>query len=153
MRTLGIAVLCASLLGCRDSLSSIDLLARELPLAEQSVRSRPSARRVAGIDTLLVVVPTRAAVGETLALTIPVASGGCRDADTTAVAVVQLTATIIPYQRVVTDPNANCPSVYFVERRTVHVTFMARGAARLRIVSRSGADQRLLAIERLVMIE
>lgn len=153
MRTLAILLVSASLLGCRDSLSSIDVLADELPLAEQSLNARPSARRVAALDTALVAVPVRARVGEVFEMSVPVASGGCLGSDTTVVTVAELKATIVPYQRVITSPDIACPAIYSVERRTVRVRFTLQGAARVRLVTRSGADQRLLAVERPVTVE
>ncbi len=60
MRIIAIMLVSASLLGCSDALSSIDMLVDELPLAEQSLSSRPSARRVAAIDASLVAILVRA---------------------------------------------------------------------------------------------
>ena len=153
MRILAIMLVSASLLGCSDALSSIDMLVDELPLAEQSLSSRPSARRVAAIDTSLVAILVRARVSEAFEMSVLAASGGCRSSATTVVTVGELTATIVPHQRVSTAPDIACPANFFIERRTVRISFTQRGAARVRLVSRSGADQRLLAVERPVTVE
>lgn len=153
MRIIAIMLVSASLLGCSDALSSIDMLVDELPLAEQSLSSRPSARRVAAIDASLVAILVRARVSAAFEMSVPVASGGCRGSDTTVVTVGELTATIVPYQRVSTAPGIACPANFFVERRTVRISFTQRGAVRVRFVSKSGADQRLLAVEQPVTVE
>jgi hypothetical protein len=153
MRIFALVFVATSLLACRDALISLDLLAAELPLAEQSLKSRPSARRVAALDTSLVAIPARARVGETLVLSVPVASGGCRGSDTTIVVRGALVATIVPYEQVVTSPDVTCPAVYFVERRMVRISLTQQGATRVRLISRSGSDQRLLAVERSVSVE
>jgi hypothetical protein len=153
MRMLALLITTASLLGCGNALSSLDTLASDLPLAEQPLSFRPSARRVAAIDSSLVAIPGRAPVGQALVLSVPVASGGCRGADTTVVWVSALTATIVPYERVATSPGIACSADFFIERRVVRLSFMQQGAGRVRLVSRSGADRRLTAVEWPVTVE
>ena len=154
MRTIIGIGLSVSLLGCSGSPTGLDALARELPVPEQPLRVGLSARRVGVLDTVLVTLPTRARAGERLELRVPVAINGCVGSDTTIVTVSQLQATIVPYQQVVVpSPNTACPTVYTLEIRTVLVTFVAKGEARVRIVGRGGSDRGLLVIERRITVE
>ena len=153
MRKLATILIATSLVGCSETLGSLDMFSDQLPLAEQPLSSLPTARRVAFIDQSLVVVPPRSRVGETVEVSVPVASGGCGNSDTTVVSVSDFTATIVPYQRVLTAPDIVCPAIYFVDRRVVRIKFLQHGAARVRLVSRSGPDQRLLVIESRVEVE
>lgn len=153
MRTRLILLVFTSLLGCRDATGSTEALTDQLPLPEQSLKSRPSARRVAAIDTALVVAPVLLRFGDVFERTVPVTSGGCRASDTTVVAVSRLTAVIVPNQRVSTSPDIVCTSNFFIDRRTVRLSYTQRGAVRVRLISRSGADQQLLAVERAVTVE
>lgn len=130
MRYVVVTLLAAFLFGCGGSLTGLDDLARELPLPEAQMNSGTSARRVAAIDTALLAVPTPIRVGDTLQLSMPVASGGCLGSDTTVVTITHLSATIVPYQKLPTSPTIVCPAIYFVDRRSVRVTFAERGEAR-----------------------
>lgn len=143
----------AILAGCQESLSSLQPVARGLPIDEQPLSTRPSARRLAAIDTAYLAVPQRLAVGQSVEFMLPVASGGCLGTDTTVVTLDQRTATIVPYQQVFTAPDINCPAVYLVERRPVRLRFTTSGEARVRIVSRTGPNGALLTLERAVTVE
>lgn len=153
MRILAIVFVSAMLVACSESLSSLGVSSDDLPLTEQPLSSRPTARRVAALDRSLVVIPSRARVGETFEVRVPVASGGCGNSDTTVVSVREFTATIVPYQRVSTSPDIMCPAIYYVDYRIVRIGFPQRGQARVRLVSRSGEERRLFAIESTVTVE
>lgn len=153
MRIPFLLLISAALAACTDSLNSLGAPSDDLPLAEQPLSTRPSARRVADLDLSPVIVPARVRVGETLEVRVPVASGGCGNSDTTVVTVRALTATIVPYQRVLTSPDIMCPAVYLVDVRLVRLAFAERGQARVRVVSRTGTEGPLSTVESIVTVE
>ena len=158
MRIVVLTLLCSSLVSCGRASTEVDALARELPLAEGAGSTVGTHRRVGVVgsvaDSLLISVPARAHLGEAIAVQVSIGSGQCAAPDTTVVTMVRLAATIVPYQTLVTPSRAIvCPAVFFLERRSVALKFLETGEARVRIIVRIGADQRLEAVERRVLVE
>jgi hypothetical protein len=141
-----------ALIGCDEIPTTGDPVTQVLPLPEQTFGSpAATSRRIAGIDTQYLTVPTRVRAGAALQFELPVASGGCLGSDTTVTRLSGQQLGIWPYQRLVL--NAACPAIYLVERRSVSVVLPDRGDVRLQIVTRNGPDGKFVVLERRVTVE
>ncbi len=131
-----------------------------LPLRDESPREGRSVRRVGvmwsltGDTTALLDVPAVALVNAATPVRIEVSGGGCSGADTTTVRVDGSVATIVPYQKVFTPVPLKqaCTDDLLFDRRTVLVTFQARGVGRVRVVYRQGDEARLTMMERPITV-
>lgn len=146
MRIPALTLLCV-LLSCRSSPTESDALASELPIAEGASRGAASFRRVGTVgtigDSLLIAVPARARQGEVLTVQVSLGNGQCVGPDTTVASVLNLAATIVPYQQVTAPSRAvSCPTVFFLDRRSIAFAFLQKGEARIRILVRTGPELR-----------
>jgi hypothetical protein len=156
-------VLCglgALLLACGAPRTRIGGEVIELPLRDESPRPGKSVRRVGvmwsltGDTAALVDVPVVARMNTATPVRVDVSGGGCIGADTTAVRVDGLVATIVPYQNVYTpERDQGCTLDLVFDRRTVLVTFPVRGTGRVRVVYRQGAEASLTLTERPISIQ
>lgn len=130
--------------------------ASELPLAEGVSADGLSARRVGIVrfysDTARLDAPDRAALNVPLDIDVSTYDSGCAAPDTTVTTVQGLRTTIVPYERVATNPTFACPSILLPKRRRVRVVFGTPGTATLRLVGREQPSGKLFAVERRVSV-
>ncbi len=77
--------------------------------------------------------------------------GGCVASDTTITTVPRMRTTIVPYQRVVTNPRLACLDIHLIDRRRLQVVFGTPGSATLRVVGREEPGGRLFVTERRIV--
>jgi hypothetical protein len=125
-----------------------------LPLAEQSLRSGETARRVATLQPSTLTVPRSARIGEPVSAVVITLGGGCIRDDTTVVNVADLRATIVPYQTVYTPrENEGCTSELRITPRNIPLTFNTAGTAQVVILGREGSAGSIIRITRAVLVQ
>ncbi len=131
-------------------------LRASLPLAEQAAADGLSALRVGSVryygDTARIEIPTRVEQGVPVDVFVTTFGGGCVASDTTITTVQGMRTTIVPYQRVVTNPRAGCLDILLIDRRRVPVVFGTQGSATLRVVGREEPGGRLFVLERRIVV-
>ena len=159
MARLSIATLLAGLVagfGCSAAPTELTVRASEVPLADRVAADGLSATRVGTLlfynDSVRIEIPNRANLGVPLDIYVSTYGGGCVGSDTTVTGVQGLRATIVPYQRVSTNPNLACPSILLIDRRRTQVVFESRGTATIRVIGREEPSGRLFAVERRISV-
>ncbi len=131
-------------------------LRASLPLAEQAAADGLSARRVGSVrfhsDTARIEAPTHVQQGARVDVFVTTYGGGCVGSDTTITTVQGMRTTIVPYERVVTNPRAACLHILRLDRRRVPLVFGTLGSATLRVVGREEPSGRLFVLERRIVV-
>ena len=159
MARLSITTLFAGLIasfGCGAAPTELPVRASEVPLADRVAADGLSATRVGTLqfyaDTVRIEMPDRANRGVPLDIYVSTYGGGCVGSDTTVTAVQGLRATVVPYQRVSTNPNLACPSILLIDRRRARIVFETPGTATVRVIGREEPSGRLFAVERRIAV-
>ena len=143
-------------LGCGPAPTEATVRLSELPLAEGPSADGLSAFRVGSVrfysDTARIEAPDRAALGEPVDLYVSTYGGGCVAPDTTVATMQATRVTIVPYQRVGTNPALACPAILRIEHRRVRVAFGTAGTVTVRVVGREEPSGRLFAVERRIIV-
>jgi hypothetical protein len=147
------ALMLGALASCTLNTAPADALRLEQPEPAPGTSALRVARTHFYGNPVVVEVPTAATTGTPFAVAVTTYGGGCIAEDRTVVLVTDLSADVVPYQRVY-RPRANeaCTEELRITRREIVVTFQATGQGIVRVHGRAMPGDSLVVVERIVTV-